>query len=104
MRVPEPILPRNPDTAYLRELVFALTAYLRRLSAKTNAIGAGSISGYEAATAAPTTGTYARGDFILNSQPAELGSAGSKYIVHGFRCVSGGTPGTWVEVRTLTGA
>lgn len=54
-------------------------------------------------TAAPTTGTYAQGDFVRNSNPSELGSAASKYVIFGYLCVTGGTPGTWVEVRTLTG-
>lgn len=54
-------------------------------------------------TAAPTTGTWAKGDFIRNSSPAELGSASSKYVIFGWTCLVAGTPGTWVEVRTLTG-
>lgn len=58
---------------------------------------------YNAATAAPTTGTYAIGDFILNSAPAEAGGAGSKYLIHGWRCTASGTPGTWKECRFLTG-
>jgi hypothetical protein len=59
-----------------------------------------------AATAAPTGSAvnYNLGDFILNSAPAELGSAGSKYIIHGWRCVAAGAPGTWVQCRYLTGA
>lgn len=55
------------------------------------------------ATAAPTTGTHARGDFVRNSEPSEAGSAGSMYVVLGFLCVSGGSPGTFVQVRALTG-
>jgi hypothetical protein len=56
-----------------------------------------------ASTAAPTGGSYAQGDFVKNSAPSEAGAAGSKYVVLGFVCVSGGTPGTWVNVRALTG-
>lgn len=58
---------------------------------------------YQARTAAPTTDVWAQGDFVLNSAPTELGSAGSKYIIHGWRCVVAGTPGTWVQCRFLTG-
>lgn len=58
---------------------------------------------HNALTAAPSAGTYGKGDFILNSAPSELGTAGSKYIIHGWRCVTGGTPGTWVQCRFLTG-
>jgi hypothetical protein len=56
-----------------------------------------------AATAAPTTGGHAQGDFVRNSAPSEAGTAGSKYVVFGFLCVASGTPGTWVQCRFLTG-
>ena len=59
---------------------------------------------HNVATAAPTSGTNAQGDFVRNSEPAELGTAGSMYVVIGWACVAGGTPGTWVECRFLTGA
>lgn len=58
---------------------------------------------YAARTAVPTTDTWAQGDFVLNATPSELGSAGSKYIIHGWQCVVSGTPGTWVQCRYLTG-
>jgi len=54
-------------------------------------------------TAAPTTGDWAAGDFIRNSNPSELGSASSKYVLLGWTCVASGTPGTWVQSRALTG-
>ncbi len=58
-----------------------------------------------AATAAPTGSAvnYNLGDFILNSAPSELGTAGSKYIIHGWRCTVAGAPGTWLQMRFLTG-
>ena len=56
-----------------------------------------------AATSAPTAGTFAVGDFVKNSAPSELGSAGSKYVVMGWVCVTAGTPGTFVQCRALTG-
>ena len=56
-----------------------------------------------ASTAAPTTGAYVAGDFVKNSAPSELGSAGSKYVIDGWLCVVAGTPGTWVQKRFLTG-
>lgn len=58
---------------------------------------------YSARIAAPSSDAWAQGDFVLNSAPTELGTAGSKYIIHGWRCVAGGTPGTWVQCRYLTG-
>jgi len=54
-------------------------------------------------TAAPTTGTWKQGDFVWNTAPAEAGSASSKYVVIGWVCTVGGTPGTWLASRTLTG-
>lgn len=56
-----------------------------------------------ATTAAPTGGTHAQGDYVKNSAPSELGSVGSKYVIKGWICVSGGTPGTFVQDRALTG-
>lgn len=67
-----------------------------------NAIAEGRMAAfYNAQTSAPTTGTYAQGDFIRNSTPSETGSPA--YVVYGWLCVSGGAPGTWVDCRFLTG-
>ena len=77
----------------------------REVAQQVNAISEGRMAGfYTAATAAPTTSTWAVGDFVFNSAPAELGAASSKYIIHGWRCTVAGTPGTWVQCRFLTGA
>ena len=90
--------------AYLRRLVLALTERLREAGNKVNALAEGRISAREGtATAAPTGGDWAQGDFVTNSAPSELGSAGSKYVVLGWVCVASGSPGTWKECRTLTG-
>lgn len=56
-----------------------------------------------ATTAAPTTGTHAQGDYVRNSTPTEAGAASSKYVVLGWVCAVGGTPGTWLQCRVLTG-
>lgn len=78
--------------------------WYREIANQVNALSEGRIVGfYTAATAAPTTGTWAQGDFVLNSEPSELGTAASKYIVHGWRCTVGGTPGSWLQLRCLTG-
>jgi hypothetical protein len=58
---------------------------------------------YNALPSIPTAGQNAIGDFVRNSAPAELGTAGSKYLVFGWTCTVAGTPGTWLPVRTLTG-
>lgn len=58
---------------------------------------------YTARTAAPTTETWAVGDQVRNSAPSELGTAGSKYVILGWVCTVAGTPGTWLQMRVLTG-
>jgi hypothetical protein len=69
-----------------------------------NLLTDGRLAGTNNATAAaPTSGTHAQGDVVRNSAPTELGTAGSKYVVLGWICVVGGTPGTWLQTRTLTG-
>lgn len=77
---------------------------LREHAVQVNLMAEGKMAGfYQAATAVPTAGTFATGDFVLNASPSEAGSSGSKYVIHGWQCVAGGTPGTWVQMRYLTG-
>jgi len=86
----------NADVALLREL--------KEHAAQVNALSEGRMAGtYNAQTAAPTTGTWAIGDYIKNSAPAEAGSAASKYVILGWVCTVSGTPGTWLQCRALTG-
>lgn len=81
------------------------TRFYKDVAQQINALSEGRlVAFYTALTAAPTTGTWNKGDFVLNSAPAELGTALSKYVIHGWRCVTSGTPGTWVQCRFLTGA
>lgn len=77
---------------------------LREHATQVNQMAEGRLAAfYQARTAAPTGEAWAQGDFVLNSAPTELGTAGTKYIIHGWRCVVSGTPGTWVQCRFLTG-
>lgn len=93
-------LAKNPRVTDLVSVV----RLLREISEQVNATTEGRQYAFHASlTAAPTTGDWALGDFVLNSQPAEAGAVGSKYVIHGWRCVTAGTPGTWVECRFLTG-
>ena len=46
-------------------------------------------------TAAPTTGTFARGDLVLNTSPSATG-------ILGWICVTTGTPGTWVDLAVVS--
>lgn len=105
MRLEEnPQLPSNPDSPYAQNLNFTLSRLLRNIAAKVNAIGDGKLVGSDlVAAAVPTTGTYATGDFVRNSAPTELGTAGSKYVLDGWINVAGGSPGTFLQRRSLTG-
>jgi hypothetical protein len=81
-----------------------LLRLLREIAAQVNGLSEGNMSAhYGARTAAPTTGTWNRGDKVRNSEPAELGAASSRYVIDGWICIASGTPGTWVQQRTLTG-
>lgn len=74
------------------------------LASQINQLSEGRLAArYNAATAAPTTETWQQGDFITNSAPTEQGAATAKYVILGWVCIASGTPGTWVECRTLTG-
>ena len=78
--------------------------WARTVGLKLNALASGSVSARDGLmTAAPTSGTWAQGDVVGNSSPVEAGSAGSKYVVTGWICTVGGTPGTWLQMRVLTG-
>lgn len=91
----------TPKTAPLDPVI---QKELRDHASQVNLLTEGRIAAvYNASTAAPTTGTWAKGDFIRNSSPAEAGAVSSKYVVIGWVCTVGGTPGTWVQCRYLTG-
>jgi hypothetical protein len=85
-----------------------LLLYLRQIANKVNALGLGLISATDnAVPSAPTVGTYARGDFIRNSEPIELGAASSKYVVIGWMRLTNGSANVlntdWVACRCFTG-
>lgn len=78
--------------------------WYRQIAQQVNGLTEGGIAAvHNAQIAAPTTGTWAQGDQIRNSAPVEAGVALSKYVVIGWVCTVGGTPGTWVQMRVLTG-
>ncbi|QJP10455.1 hypothetical protein [Pseudomonas multiresinivorans] len=77
---------------------------LREHADMVNRLAEGRISAqYSAVPSAPTAGVYFQGDFVANSAPTELGTAGSKYVIEGWVCVASGSPGTFVQKRFLTG-
>jgi hypothetical protein len=81
-------LPADP-----KQLAQRVTDLLTELSKQVNAMTEGNVfSVHNARTAAPTTGTYAQGDFIRNSTPS------GATPVFGWICTASGTPGTWVAL------
>lgn len=105
MRLPEiPNVPHAPNDGYSKQLSRFIFDALKAIGLKVNQMADGRIAGADlVATAAPTTGTYLQGDFVRNSTPTELGTAPNKYVIIGWICVSGGSPGTFYDCRALTG-
>lgn len=51
----------------------------------------------------PLSGNYKLGDKIINENPKENGDVGNKYIIDSWVCTVAGEPGTWTELRMMTG-
>lgn len=82
-----------------------LLRLLRDLNKQVNAITEGQGHAFHGAmTAAPTSGDWSISDVVKNSAPVVAGAGGSQYVVTGWICTVSGTPGTWVEMRCLTGS
>lgn len=95
-------LPNSPTIANVSPDLLRL---IGKIVTQLNGITEGTLSAFHtAATAAPTSGSWGRGDEVKNSAPVEAGTVGSKYVITGWICTAAGTPGTWKEMRTLTGA
>ncbi len=93
-----------PQLGEGRWQIVRITELFRDTAKKVNALARGTFAAIDnTGTAAPTAGTFAQNDFVANSNRTELGVPGAKYVILGWICVAGGTPGTWVESRTLTG-
>jgi hypothetical protein len=102
LRIPQPTLPQLPESEYDKELNFQLYKILRLIINQLNGLTEGQVQSVTNATAAaPTAGTYQVGDVVRNSNPGELGSAGSKYILYGWLCTA--SPLTFKELHCLTG-
>lgn len=55
-------------------------------------------------SSAPSSGAWNVGDMIYNTTPSVQGTAGSQYVISGWICTSQGSPGTWQQMRMLTGS
>jgi len=90
-------LPQDGDRS---TLVRRLADLQRENAELINALAEGRVAGsVNAAPAPPATGSFAPGDFVRNSTPAELGTAGSKYVVEGWVYLATG----FVQKRFFTG-
>ena len=75
------------------QLVTQLTYLLRDIATQVNGLTEGSVYAvHSVRIAAPTTGTFAQGDFIRNKTPS------GATPVFGWICTASGTPGTWVAL------
>lgn len=83
-----------------------MTEMVRQIEDAINRLSEGRIyQHYNAGTAAPTgdAQSYQLGDKVWNLAPTPTGSAGSEYVIVGWVCTAAGSPGTWEEMRVLTG-
>lgn len=93
----DPRLPPNDGSqTFISRLLIRLTEVIREHSNEINKVT-------KYASSVPSSGSHSQGEFVWNTSPSESGSAGSKYVVLGWSCVTSGTPGTWKEIRGLTG-
>ena len=95
---------RLPVSPRLTQEDVSLLRLLSDIAKQVNGLTEGRMDAHHAAmTAVPTTGSWAVGDIVLNSAPAEAGSAPNKYVITHWICTVAGTPGTWLQCRSLTG-
>lgn len=94
----EQFLPQQYDYGLFAEMI-------RNIEDAINKAFEGRINQRYSASAAPTGTTVAWqvGDIVYNTIPTESGTAGSQYLIIGWLCVAAGAPGTWREMRVLTG-
>lgn len=81
-----------------------ITLLFRQLETQVNALAEGRLAGRHFTMATiPTVGDFALGDIVWKSNPTEAGSASSKYVIVGWINTAAGSPGTFKEMRVLTG-
>lgn len=83
---------------------FKVRDVVRKIQDAINDLAEGRIRArYLTSSTTPAFGTFSTGDWVFNSAPTELGTAGGKYVLLGWVCTSGGSPGSFNQIRTLTG-
>lgn len=89
-------VPSSYDRAAIQEIV-------RLFEKQANQHAEGSIvARHGAMTAAPTAGTWIKGDEVDNSSPSVVTTDVADYVIVGWICTASGSPGTWVERRAFT--
>jgi hypothetical protein len=91
-------VPRDYNAATFQNIVSLLEQQANRLAE-------GSITArHGAMTAAPTLGTWVKGDLVDNSAPSVVTTDVADYVIVGWICTASGAPGTWKERRVLVEA
>jgi hypothetical protein len=98
-RVGIPHLPRGASTAFEKELVRSLDTILRNHAQAINQNASGRLSSWTASSDVAPTAPGSPGDTVRNTNPAVIGTEGSRYIVDGWRF---GDDDTWHEITHLT--
>lgn len=79
--------------SYNRQTIYEV---VKTAEDQVNRLAEGRLSArHNAMTAAPTTGAWARGDLVYNSEPSAGGFIG-------WVCVTAGEPGTWKTWGAIT--
>lgn len=88
-------VPRKYDAASIQDIV-------RQVEQQMNRLTEGAIDArHGAKTAAPTFGTWVKGDLVDNSSPTTVADSVADYVITGWVCTASGNPGTWKERRVL---
>ena len=97
-------VPANYDKSNISNLI-------RQITTQVNQLSEGKISArYSASTAVPSGSaeSHAKGDIQWDSNPTVSGSVApgvaAQYVRVGWICTVDGSPGTWQEMRVLTGS
>jgi len=82
--------------------------FLQAVAKKVNGIASGTFFAVDGiSVAVPSSGTWAKGDFIRKTSPVEAGGGGAKYVIVGWIRVTDGSANVlntdWLECRFLTG-
>lgn len=93
---------RIPDVS-VGAAVTAIRDEFRRHAIQVNQVSEGRIDGHYNARSSIPTGAGANGDKVWKAPVSEEGAVQARYVIIGWICTASGDPGTWREMRVLTG-